>query len=503
MRPLVALALIVCTACDGSAESDAGVDASGLDAGSLDAGATDGGVLEGDLERDYCAPLAAELCESAGACGCGGVLSGGTLDPAGCRASFVARCMESWSFLSGAVERGDARIRRDAAIACAARVRDETPTCARPSGVTTFATCEPIFTGPAAIGEACAAVPVCADGAGACIEGTCVARRGAGEACGTPYDCATGLICAGSTCSEPGALGAACSEATPCGPPLRCIEGACAALAAEDAACASTPECAVGATCTAGACADRESASCTTDADCGNLSRCGRPRACGPRLPEGASCDRDALCAPGLFCDDALGQCASLPGVDEPCVRGVLCAAGLGCDELAGSVCRAPGGEGSPCLASEAGPSVCAGDLGCLETDAGQVCGPLGGDGARCTVDSRCAVGFGCAFEAEGSFCRPIRGEGETCESDRVCGDGLFCDFDTSTCAALRPAGAPCSAGHECEGVCVPSSSGDFVCADRPGEGDTCVLDEQCGPERACIASEVGACLDEICLEVL
>jgi hypothetical protein len=467
--------------------------------GGLDGG-LDGAAPTSELERDYCAPLAAWVCDAGRECGCGAVLPGGELDREACIARYTSECTTAWAGLATAIARGEARIRRDAASACIARLSSETPRCARPSGVTLFANCEPFFTGPAALDAPCANVPICADGAGVCVDGTCVARSTAGLACGSINECATGLVCVTGQCLPPAAMGEPCTDALPCGPPLQCIEGTCVALT--EGACSSTSRCEVGARCEGGACVARASSTCTDDADCGNLSRCARSRACVPRATAGAPCELDESCAAGLYCDDASRTCVALPTEGQACGRGVRCAAGLGCDELGGSVCRAPGGEGAPCLLSERGPTICAGGLGCREGDAGPTCQALGVEGESCTFDNRCAEGFGCAFEATGSFCRVLGVEGQPCDNDQVCASGLYCDFERSQCTAKRSSG-PCSAGNECIDICAPSASGGFECAARPTEGQSCVFVDDCAEGLACGAGPTGVCLDAICNEVL
>ncbi|MCS6899102.1 MAG: Dickkopf N-terminal cysteine-rich domain-containing protein, partial [Myxococcales bacterium] len=65
------------------------------------------------------------------------------------------------------------------------------------------------------------------------------------------------------------------------------------------------------------------------------------------------------------------------------------------------------------------------------------------------------------------------------CQNDIICKDGLYCDWENGTCAKIRPAGAPCSAGNECgkEGSCQPTNGGGFACAPLPKEGEYCYLD--------------------------
>jgi hypothetical protein len=465
-------------------------------------GGADGSRPAGDVEREYCTPLAALLCERGRACGCGEILPGESLDLDACAARLTAECLRTLAGVIPAIARGEARFRPEAARACLERIARDTPPCARPSAVTVLAACEPLVTDVAAIGRRCSDVSHCADGAGVCTEGTCVPRRALGDPCRSSEECASGLLCVGAICRRPATtVGERCTDELPCAPPLQCIEGSCARLAEAGAACATSADCAVGASCMGGVCTPRAGATCVDDDDCGNLSSCVRVRACSPPAGLGEPCAADAECTAGTYCDATTGVCAALPGEGEPCAREVLCAPGLGCDPDAGTICRVPGGEGSRCLLSEFGFTVCRDGLGC-RADAGSTCGALGREGEPCTVDHRCAEDLGCAFEATGTVCRVLRGVDEPCGNDQVCASGLHCDYTRGRCAPKRESG-PCAAGNECVGVCAPGSSGGFECAPRPGLGQPCIFENDCAPGLACRSEAMGVCLDAICGAVL
>jgi hypothetical protein len=175
-RSLLCLAVFTLAACPGPVEmTDAGpepADAPALDA-PVDASADtrevpDAPIAAGDLTRDYCTPLATQICVSAERCGCGAIVPGGTLDLSGCVSRWTARCLEAWQPF---VDAG-AAIDEAAASACVAALETGTPPsapdptappcsrCARPSRSKTRRSARPaplrtVEVGQAPAWEAC------------------------------------------------------------------------------------------------------------------------------------------------------------------------------------------------------------------------------------------------------------------------------------------------------------------------------------------------------------
>jgi hypothetical protein len=179
--------------------------------------------------------------------------------------------------------------------------------------------------------------------------------------------------------------------------------------------------------------------------------------------------------------------------VGETCAQGVLCAAGLGCETDFGSCAPLPG-LGAPCAFGLQGPSLCEGELGCVEG----TCAPLPGLDQPCTADYRCdpevdldgdgqGGDLGCAFLPDGSFCKERSELGEPCETDRMCEEGLFCDFDGGLCAAPYATGAACKHGNECGalGSCILDAAFDFTCQPTgDAVGEPCLF--TCGGDLWC-----------------
>lgn len=499
-RSLLCLAVFTLAACPGPVEmTDAGpepADAPALDA-PVDASADtrevpDAPIAAGDLTRDYCTPLATQICASAERCGCGAIVPGGTLDLSGCVSRWTARCLEAWQPF---VDAG-AAIDQGAASACVAALETGTPECARPDGASVFAVCAPFAIEDAALGEACT-TPYCGGGAGACVGGVCVARGAAGATCDDMFFCGTGLSCNEGTCTAFQPEGGLCDTELDCAPPYHCrpneVSATCQLLQGVGVVCGDATDCEVGLRCEGGVCADAP-ATCLTTSECGNRSECGGLRSCTPRRGLGSDCREDRDCEASLYCGDA-STCVIRPTNGETCARGTLCAAGLGCTTDGGSCAPLPV-SGAPCAFGEFGPT-CAEGFACLSDT---MCGPLPVAGEPCAAGNLCAAGLGCDFGPSGSTCIVPRTEGGSCESDRSCADAFHCG-PAGTCAADLPAGAPCSVGNECSGVCAPSASGGLSCADAPGAGDPCIFSDECPDALTCAATTL-TCLPEICREL-
>ena len=461
-----------------------------------------GGGAIGDFEQDFCAPLAAYVCAEAEACGCGALVPSGELDAAGCRERWTLKCMQEFSQQVLAVQAGAAHVIRERARACVAMVDELTPACEHARGTIPFALCAPFVVSDEALNGPCN-FPWCADGAGVCVQGTCLARGKLGEECGSEIACDTGLACLDGKCSELLTAGQACGDDVQCSPELRCVDNKCAALLPAESGCAQQSACARGLVCSgapAGMCSERSSMGCDENIGCGNLEQCFVPRACSPRLAESAPCKSDRECAATLYCDSTSGTCLVRPGQDAACGNGSTCAEGLGCDPSGAEnpKCLALPGDGQPCALGAQGPLLCAEGLGCTDG----VCGVLPGEGAPCTSDSRCAAGFACDFTAKGSVCVKPKALGDACQNDQVCPASAHCGA-SGTCEADAADGSPCSQGNECSGLCGGDESGGFSCGPVPGQGDPCLFEDDCPDTLACLqVASKSAGLPEVCRDL-
>lgn len=507
--PLLALLLATLSGCGGPTETGTGgggagtggsptTSGTGGSPSSGTGGTGSGGSPTGSLEQDYCAPLAALICERMVECGCGAILPTGTLDLAGCISTYSTRCLSAYAPIADAVSAGQATIDAAAAAACIQMIAAKTPGCERPSGAIPQALCPAWFTGPAALGEPCA-FPFCADGLGYCPSGTCEPRPTAGQPCGAGSICAPGLLCLQGECAAPAEEGAPCVASEACEPPLRCLDGGqCTTLSPQGASCAGTEECQLGLLCTGDVCSPGPAGSCD-GLLCGFATDCAYPRSCHAKGAEGAPCDVNEECVAGLHCDLQSLKCAANPADGEPCLDGVLCADGLACDPLTTECAPLPG-DGAPCAMKQDGAFYCADPLGCAPDG---FCAPLPGEGDTCTIDYRCSAGLGCDFLPDGSFCVPLKAGGGACQSDRVCQPGLYCEFSTAECAPVLPAGSPCNDGNECgpAGTCMPDETASFTCAPRPAAGERCFFD--CAPDLHCGDDEpLSFCAPDICKEL-
>jgi hypothetical protein len=84
---------------------------------------------------------------------------------------------------------------------------------------------------------------------------------------------------------------------------------------------------------------------------------------------------------------------------------------------------------------------------------------------------------------------------GASCDDlSASCATGLYCSMQTSTCAPLQTAGAPCGEGGGDPGGCeAPLGCGDPPSTCSSGSaGAACVTDQQCAPGLGCVP--VGPC---------
>lgn len=427
------------------------------------------------------------------------------LDTASCINSYRDRCLEAYSPIVQEINQEHARVLKEAAADCIAKINQFTPACDRPSGIVVEAICQHWVSGEEAIGESCV-FPLCADGNGACNNGQCEPLGNEGADC-FYTTCQQGLICLSNVCTALAGEQDSCANGEACAVGLRCIGGQCIPPAQQGANCSSTEGCAEGLACTAGKCEPPNTTPCTVDS-CGALNACASARTCIEKFGNGADCTSSDFCAEGYYCDDTSHKCTSLPLTNDPCVQGVLCNVGLACTTDNG-VCAPLPTTGEPCAFTQFGPFACADGLGCNEG----TCGPLPGENEPCASGNQCSpddinndgVGndLGCDFTANGSFCVIKKPEGGACQADYVCQDGLFCDFSTGSCAPYYPTGTACNDGNECgpQGSCVQQNGGGFACEPMPGLGDTCLFD--CTEGLVCSGDpQTSFCLRNICNEL-
>jgi hypothetical protein len=290
-------------------------------------------------------------------------------------------------------------------------------------------------------------------------------------------------LCGSITGLQP--AGGSCQSDSECAPGLDCLDslacpGTCQARGQAGDACGTDlPLCAAALTCHDDVC---RSMTWTMGEPCSETTDCG-----GNVIDLTGEYQR-------LWCDVALGQCASLGGLGQACTldggaAAPPCQRGLRCDasDLFGlGVCQPIGGAGESCFYD----SGCTDPLVCVPVDAASVtapgaCAPRSAAGGPCKFDSHCLAGLYCdarvcaAIPAAGDACSGTCGEGLECR-DAVCQSILYpgdpCDPAADactrsrcvggTCALAAPLGTPCTTSDEClSGVC------DAVCADPAGCG--------------------------------
>ena len=198
------------------------------------------------------------------------------------------------------------------------------------------------------------------------------------------------------------------------------------------------------------------------------------------QVKEAGACKYDIECQAG-YCQDFSqpgcgGQCKPLIATGQSCPSGRGCHPDDVCDLRNGQICRPlhrPGDPSSPRVRAAAG-ETCITSLSC---SAGLICaGPFQFD--QNTNHGHCAppldVGnpcdpsiqyAGCAgdlyCDTPTSTCISRPRAGEVCNGYQDCAPHLGCDYHLYRCFALKPLGAACSYGYECDlrfcyhGVCA------------------------------------------------
>jgi hypothetical protein len=458
-----------------------------------------------------CTAATTGVCQS-GACSGAGVcippLSGSCFDDADCaagnychRSTFTCtgKLAAGGPIPSDGLHGGTCSAATAAAVCASGRCNATTNTCAlgAASPCTVAAECEiNLCAGNGRCGNqngsgVCTAVTaptVCQSGT-CSAGGTCVPASG----CFVDADCAAGSYCHRSTFT--------CSAKLAAGAPIPSDglhDGTCAAAAAvcADGLCnASTSTCAagLGATCTG-------ASGCAVEI-CGSNGRCGIANGNGPCtvasgpalcqsgvcgdssglcLPPGAgSCDADADCPAGQFCDALALRCAARLAAGEP----------LPSDRLHDGVCSAALAA-LTCADGQCNPATdtCAQVVGATCSDAadcvadvcgGGTCGYLDGLGP-CTVATAASVCQSGACSVS-SICMPAASV--SCYVDADCGAAEHCRRSTFTCLPKLVAGAAIPDDGLHGGTCAPSVAA-AVCAS--GACNTA--------SNTCAAANGGAC---------
>lgn len=326
---------------------------------------------------------------------------------------------------------------------------------------------------------------------GLCIEGGCVARKGAGEACtrwahhdetgflGAASDCALELACSSLSlrCSPPAPLGARCGDDGDCGahPSYRSADDPVCVPGGGTSACASPRTVPPGGACQGDrACAD--GLRCMKNAD--DSSTCRGPGA------EGELCDRGSywredptpLCVPGLYCAGTPPVCRARFELGEACE---------GADCLEGLVCRS---ASKTCAWAAALSEACGGDSDCADGFACIVgsCAPPSPRGGPCSNHEHCTNGDRCILGA----CSSPSSPGLLCSNDDDCAAGLRCEMGSCRAHQAVP-GDRCESDYSCLwlGPCV-----DNVCVEKSGTGGPCSDFSGCADGLFC---QVGVCVQQ------
>ncbi len=446
---------------------------------------------------DFCVPQAEILCAQAFSCGC--PTPDSAQSEATCVESRTAACLESFAEALEPLASGVLVLLADEIAKCNEALTAAVSACDLPSNQDIRPACGRIMSSVEALGGPCE-FPVCASGAGVCVDGTCAPLPALSAACSTGV-CADGLACIEGVCRENVALNSPCTSPSECALPARCIEGTCQARKVLNDSCISDYECGIGLRCIEGACADVRELFCASTDICGENATClgTADRTCLARGVDGATCTYTEDCADGFYC--AEGICRANPGEAEACADGVYCASDLGCD-FESSICSTLPPEGEPCSLGPFGPMLCAEGLACING----TCGAIPGENETCAMNNLCAAGLGCDFKPDeqgnSSICRTRKDAGALCENDDICDIGLFCDYGVGACAPFYALGDLCRVGNECgpQRSCMPITPGarTFTCQPLPGEGDACFLD--CAAGTRCQTTEVQAeCAPLIC----
>ncbi len=319
--------------------------------------------------------------------------------------------------------------------------------------------------------------------------------------CGDPNgsDCSTAATCRSGICDPDGKCGAQNGE--PCTTPAACRSDVCVAAdglcgALNGAPCSGEGDCRSGVCFSDGFCGKPVGESCTATEICRGVQCVSGNCA--------DTCQNDAQCAAGSYCDDA-GACVPALSNAEPCARATQCSsltcnADGRCGDPDGTACSvAATCRGGACASSVCG-TACSTDSECASgsyCDSG-ACVPALANGNTCTRATQCASGLcpgdgmcgladgaacGLASECRSAICGASGACGTSCGSDAECTTGHYCDggqCQPSAANGAMPGGAACDRGAQCiSGVC--SSDG------------------ACGAANGAPCGSAGVCRSDVC----
>ncbi len=203
-------------------------------------------------------------------------------------------------------------------------------------------------------------------------------------------------------------------------------------------------------------------------------------------------------------------ECAT----DADCtVAGETCVAGS-CTGAAGCSVDAPCGDGTACVADDAGSASCepiTGDTAINDactTDVQCSTGACSGDVcvALCSLDTGCVTGLRCVLDGFRRVCvPPLRDgvDGDVCDDPRQCLSGTCVrppDAGTAVCTAS------CDDAHACadDGLCLELDDGARACLAPLADGVPCNGADVCAgglciEDRDGIAICASACVDDAC----
>ncbi|MHB8876529.1 MAG: hypothetical protein ACYC8T_22770 [Myxococcaceae bacterium] len=274
------------------------------------------------------------------------------------------------------------------------------------------------------------------------------AGRQPGGTCSEHDDCTTG-VCgnfdggACPTCQPLPGLGQSCSGWVGCDPQGSWCPGAlpdggqvCQPLKASGSPCTSASECADHVC--------RYTPFLSPDGGTAPPAVCGAGRS-------GDGCRFDGDCAAGWYC--RLGACAPRVPTGQPCTN------------------REPN---DGCLEPRA---TCLNGVCVLVPDYSLPLGAECDSPWQCQPQLACAGGRPYMDGGATSACVARSNLGDTCDSrDRTCPLGATCIY--GKCAALLPAGVPCTSTEQCKRLlnCVPPADGgtERVCTPRAAVGESC-----------------------------
>ncbi|MBU0549914.1 hypothetical protein KKB55_17835 [Myxococcota bacterium] len=210
------------------------------------------------------------------------------------------------------------------------------------------------------------------------------------------------------------------------------------------------------------------------------------------RLPTGAHCVMDEVCAGGGFCDivdPCFGECQPRRPTGGACLSNRDCEWGLSC--VLG-VCGAPQPLDGACMWSEA----CDEGLFCLLGEGVEgTCRPISeqftrGVGETCEMyvgGRACQLGLACVLgSGDDSECVVPGGLGQRCVigTPNPCGEGLYCKFGddiyNGRCEAIPALGQRCEPDEFSEPCGYEAGCINGRCQALKPLGAACVVDEEC-----------------------